>query len=84
MKIVLKGLKILFLFIYAVGVFGNALFFLYVEWLFIRANILQIFNPQLQFKVLFFILNTRLFWILVGITVAGAAFGALFSKYEEM
>ena len=84
MKIILKGLKILFICIYALGVFGNTLFFLYVEWLFIRGNILQILNPWLHYKVLFFILNTRLFWVLVGITIVGVAFGALFSKYEKV
>ncbi|MGI6570028.1 MAG: hypothetical protein ACOX27_03045 [Caldicoprobacterales bacterium] len=67
----MKLLKGFFGLIYIMGYIGNGLLFLYIEWLYIREDLIQIINPLLHFQVIFTLLKTPLFWILIVVTLLG-------------
>lgn len=65
----MKVLQGLFFFIAVSSTILNAILFLYVEWSYISQSFIQIFNPLLHFQVIFTLLVTPLFWILLIISV---------------
>lgn len=67
----MKLVQIIFCIISIVGTLGNSIFFLYIEWTFLRQSLIQILNPLLHFQVFGVLFTTPIFWIFLAMNVVG-------------
>lgn len=66
--------------LHVVGFAGNALLFLYVEWLYVRENLLHLINPLLQFQVILTLLAMPLFWVFAVLATVEYLVGAALER----
>ncbi len=55
--------------LWGLGCLGNGVLFLRMEWIYLRQDFFQIFNPSLHVQVLEILLSTSLFWIFLAMSV---------------
>lgn len=60
----MKLLSNAFKLFYNLGYIGNGILFLYVEWLMIKHNWINIFNPFLHIQAIIMLLTSWLFWVI--------------------
>lgn len=63
--------QLFFVTFWFIGYVGNGILFLYIEWLYLHQDWMQILNPFLQTQVFLTLLSTPLFWLLLTIAILG-------------
>ena len=71
----MKILQGLFGFMWIIGLIGNGILFMYVEWTYIRQSFFNMINPLIHLQVMITLLTMPLFWILLAMAISGY-FGA--------
>ena len=69
---VFKGLKILMAVIMVAGFFGLGINYSYLKWLNIRESFFNMINPLAHLQVIISMVQTQLFWQLLGVAALGA------------
>jgi hypothetical protein len=78
------GVALLLGLMYISGYVGNGLLFLYIEWTYISQSFLNLFNPLLHFQVLWSVLTSPIFWVLLVFTVIGHFGGQAVARLETV
>ena len=67
----MRLLQFFFATLWVTGYVGNAILFLYVEWVYLSQGWVQILNPFMHIQVLLTLLSTSLFWLLLSMAIVG-------------
>lgn len=79
----MKLFSYLFGAMHIIGYSGLVILFLWIEWLYLSSNFMQIFNPFLHFQVLYTLVKTPLAWLSLSLSVVGFFASAGVEKIKE-